>query len=98
MEQQGWGWQLCSASAASLWHQQSPCLQLLFILFFFFGSQMLSLERKQETSCTSCLPLSVPINLICVQQEPFPLVHTVQQPGKHSSFYINQSLFNFSLY
>lgn len=59
---------------------------------------MQTLEKKEETSCTSCLPPSVPINLICVQQEPFPLVHTLQQLCNYSSFYINQSLFNFSPY
>lgn len=92
-------WEALFGFAVSLcYKEQSPCLQ---VGFFFFGSQIglvLALGRQQEKSCTSWLPLSVTINLICVQQDPFPLVHTMQQHCNYSSFYINQSLFNFSLY
>lgn len=77
--------------------EQPPCCSVYLLDFWLTDWCGARMEREQETSCTSCLPLSVPINLICVQQEPFPLVHTVQ-PCHHSSFYINQSLVNFSLH
>lgn len=51
-------------------------------LFFFFGSQIslvLALERKQEKNCTFRHPISVTINLICVQAIAIPTCSTTLQ-------------------
>lgn len=74
--------------------KQSLFLYLLFI-FFCFGSQIslvLALERKQEKNCTFCLPISITINLTCVQTIAIPTCSIHNSPTLQLQFLVHKSI------